>query len=89
MDLQSGFSAERSEGVVDTCPPLGGGGSGTPEPRGGVKKNSSRAARPLRWFQCARCGKMVLSFKKTRGIHNKKCPPHNDPVNILGSIVGA
>jgi len=34
--------------------------------------------KPKKWFRCKRCSAWVLSYKHTRGIHNKKCPPNRD-----------
>jgi len=63
---------------LSTTPPLGGE-LGTPSLGGESAPSKVLTSKtPLPWFKCARCGRMVLSYKKTRGIHNKKCPPWAD-----------
>jgi hypothetical protein len=39
-----------------------------------------------KWYKCKRCGQWVLSWKRARGIHNKKCPPENDPNVVFDSF---
>lgn len=80
------MSAKRERSELrrrSSAPPLGGDDERSEE-RGGSQKD---AAEPLRWYLCVRCHKYVLSFKRTRGVHNKKCPPWNDPVDVLASLI--
>jgi len=85
-----GESCERSERVANARPPLRGGGSRTREPRG-VIEPPTEAARDCKkkepWYVCKRCGKYVLGYKKTRGFHNKRCKPYEDPVGIHDSAL--
>jgi len=91
-------SVSKANARNERVPPLGGKAGVLASPGGvGGKKNkkilrAKRAdkdgAKRLRWFACLRCGKYVLSFKKCRGRHNLICPPYNDPVDLLGSLIG-
>jgi len=87
MSSQSAFLPPFPE---ETRPPLRGGANEVSEGgggSGGVPPCKKLAAKPLRWYRCKRCTEYVLSFKRARGIHNKKCPPNRDPVEILAQIV--
>jgi hypothetical protein len=80
------FSPDRREVVGDQSPPLGGGLPRTRGSGGGLKNSRAQRA-PLPWYICKRCTKRVLSYKKTRGYHNKKCPPHDDADQIMDSVI--
>jgi len=57
--------------------PAQGGAGGT----GGETPRIKSAPKALPWYRCKRCGRQVLGYVRTRGIHNKKCPPIPDPVD--------
>jgi len=90
---------EQSELPLAGEPPLEGGRDCQQAgPRGVSKKNKTkkkggarvRATRPpLPWYICKRCKNRVLSFKKCRVAHYKKCPPHNDDQHIFDSHVSS
>jgi len=77
---------ERSEATEGSVPPLEGGKPRYSGARGVYARGTSRAPSSKKkqpWYKCKRCGKYVLSYKHSRGIHNRKCPPIVDPVEIL------
>lgn len=102
MTLQHGF-ADRREGLGEASPPLRGGGDSAAQqaesPRGvigqkKIKKNARGGASapdraPLPWYVCKRCSKRVLSYKKCRVQHYKKCPPYNDNDKVADSVISS
>jgi len=87
-------SSERSEHVEDKSPPLRGGGRRR-RPRGVSKKKKKKIVRDdarkrdssLPWYRCKRCNEFVLSYKKCRAAHYKKCPPYEDDQKVFDSVM--
>jgi len=93
--MSKSLGPERSEDVGDGSPPLRGGdkrtrlsrgvwGSGAKPP---LKKETETESRPLPWYKCKRCQKSVLSYKKCRAAHNKKCPPWRNNNVVFDSAI--
>jgi len=89
---------DRRELPLAGAPPLEGGRGGQQaDPRGVSKKIKQKKKReapradraPLPWYICKRCKNRVLSFKKCRVIHYKKCPPYNDEQHIFDSAISS
>lgn len=92
MSLRSG-PVSKANRPKDSAPPSGGEAGGTPPAQGGEGGSGgtppvkTAAHAPLRWYVCKRCGSSVLSFKRTRAIHNKKCPPYVDKNLQFDSVI--